>query len=164
MSRVLNAMHLAALCAGVLAASTAVAQGKPYDAKALVAKYAGNPDYPALFKEPAVQAQMQKIVGPQMKQLMDHLSVAGDIELVGGALTVSGNAPHAGGIDEAIVCISPFGPVVEAAIASKGKVTVYSKDGNYEYLMRCVKDWITQYNSEHRDRMQQPKNVSLVKR
>lgn len=164
MSQLQRATRLAVMCAGVLIATTAFAQGKGPDPKALVAKYAGNPDYPALFKEPAVQAQMQKIVGAQMKQLMHHLNVAGDIELVGGALTVSGNAPHSGGIDEAIVCISPFGPMVEAAIASNGKVTVYSKDGNYEYLMRCVKDWITQYNSKHRDRMQQPKNVSVVKR
>jgi hypothetical protein len=162
--RTAAALRLAAFCAGALMAAAVSAQGKAADGKALVAKYAGNPDYPALFKEPAVQPLLQKIVGAQMKQLMFHLNVAGDIELIGGALAVSGNAPHRGGIDEAIVCIAPFGPVVEAAIASSGKITVYSKDGNYEYLMRCVKDWITQYNSQHRDRIKQPKNVSVVKR
>jgi hypothetical protein len=66
---------------------------------------------------------------------------------------------------EGIVCIADHGPtpLVEAAIFSKGKIAVYAKAAQYDYLMICIKDWITQVNSGHRDRMAQPKNVLLAK-
>lgn len=54
-------------------------------------------------------------------------------------------------------------PLVEAAIFSKGRVTVFAKAEKYEYAMLCIKDWITQVNSMHRDRFDQPKNVQLVR-
>ena len=82
----------------------------------------------------------------------------------GGVLSLSGNAPHGGTEEEAVVCVVPHGPVVQAAILSKGTVTAYSAGGTYDSLLICVKDWITQVNSQHVDRMQQPKNVRLVKR
>jgi hypothetical protein len=76
---------------------------------------------------------------------------------------ISGNAPHKGGEEEGVVCVSPHSPgLVEAGIFSKGKVTVFGSAQKYEYLTLCVKDWITQVNSGHRDRTTQPKNVSFV--
>jgi len=47
----------------------------------------------------------------------------------------------------------------QAAILSKGRVTVFAKDRIYDKLMLCIKDWITQVSSRHRDRFAQPKNV-----
>jgi hypothetical protein len=113
----------------------------------LLKKYIGNPDTDALLKEPGVRAPLEAMLGKQMPQLMRSLNVRSDVELIGGALALSGNAPHQGG---------------EEAIFSKGKVTVFAKAPQYEYLMICIKDWITQVNSGHRDRMAQPKNVRVV--
>ena len=130
----------------------------------LLKKYIGNPDTDAQLKEPAVSSQLETMLGKQLPTLIRNLNVKGDAELSNGALTLNGNAPHKGGEEEAVVCIADAGPVpyVEAAIYSKGKVTVFSKSPQYDGVMICIKDWITQVNSGHRDRMAQPKNVQLV--
>lgn len=146
-----------------LAAPAASAQGS---ALPLHKKYIGNPDTDALLKEPAVHARLEAMLGKQLPRLIQNLKVKGEVELIGGALALSGNAPHMGGEEEALVCIADAVPVplVEAAIFSKGRVTIFAKSPQYEGLMLCVKDWVTQVNSGHRDRMTQPKNVQLVAR
>ena len=145
-----------------LSASSALAQGSA-PGRPLLKKYIGNPDTDALLKEPTVRAPLEAMLGKQMPRLIANLYVRRDVELIGGALALSGIAAHGGGLEEAIVCIADQGPTprVEAAIFSRGKVTVYVKAPQYEYLMLCIKDWITQVNSGHRDRFTQPKNVQL---
>jgi hypothetical protein len=150
-----------ALAAALQIAFGASAQGS---ARPLMKKYIGNPDTDALLKEPAVRGPLEAMLGKQLPRLLQNLNVRGDVELSGGALALSGNAPHKGGEEEAIVCIADQGPVpyVEAAIFSKGKVTIFSKSPQYDGVTICVKDWVTQVNSGHRDRMTQPKNVQIV--
>lgn len=143
-------------------AASPPAQPAEAAAKALMAKYAGSPDSGALLKEPAVRAQLQKLVGAQLPHLEQNLDVAGDIEVIGGTLSISGNAPHGGTEEEGVVCVAPMGPVVQAAIFSKGQVTVFAGEATYEYLLRCVKDWITLVNSGHKDRFEQPQNVRVI--
>lgn len=126
-------------------------------------KYVGSPDYPALLKEPAVQSQLQALVGKQLPALMRNINVSGDMGLAHGAIEISGNAPHKGGEEEGVICVDPGGGLVQAAMLSKGRITVFAKDQTYEFLMVCVKDWITQVNSGHRDRFTQPKNVQFGK-
>jgi len=152
-----------ALAAALLIAFGAGAQGS---GRPLLKKYIGNPDTDALLKEPAVRGPLEAMLGKQLPRLIQNLNVRGDVELIGGALKLSGNAPHKGGEEEAVVCIADQGPVpyVEAAIFSKGKVTIFTKSPQYDGVMICVKDWVTQVNSGHRDRMTQPKNVQVVAR
>lgn len=152
------------LAAALVSASSALAQGSVAPSRPLLKKYIGNPDTDALLKEPAVRAQLEAMLGRQLPKLIQNLNVKGDVELVSGALALSGNAAHKGGEEEAVVCIADQGPVplVEAAIFSKGKVTIFTKGPQYENVMICVKDWVTQVNSGHRDRMAQPRNVQLV--
>ena len=142
----------------------AIAQDNPALQRPLMRKYVGSPSTDALLKEPAVRAQLEAMLGKQLPKLLQNLNVKADVDFIGGALAVSGNAPHKGGEEEAIVCVSDYGPVplVEAAIHSKGRITVYSKGPQYDNVMLCVKDWITQINSGHRDRFTQPKNVQLT--
>ena len=153
-----------ATCALALLLSVPIATSAQAPTRLLLKKYIGNPDTDALLKEPTVRPQLEALLGKQLPKLIANLNVKGDIELVGGALTLNDNAAHKGGEEEAVVSIADQGPVpyVEAAIFSKGKVTVFSKSPQYEGLMICVKDWITQVNSGHRDRFTQPKNVQLV--
>jgi hypothetical protein len=135
-------------------------------AKALLAKYTATPgreDSDALLKEPAVQAELKRLVGNQLPKLMQNINVRGTIAYDGGSLVMAGNAPHRGGEEEGVVCVNPHAPgLVEAGIFSKGKITVFGTAQKYEYLTLCVKDWITQVSSGHRDRMTQPKNVSFT--
>lgn len=156
--------HRLATCALAALLLVPIAASAQAPTRPLLKKYIGNPDTDALLKEPAVRAQLEAMLGKQLPTLIRNLNVKGDVELVGGALTLNGNAPHKGGEEEAVVCIADAGPVpyVEAAIYSKGKVTVFSKSPQYDGLMICVKDWITQVNSGHRDRFTQPKNVQLA--
>jgi len=160
------ALVASAACAAlaVLAATGAVAQTGGAPTRPLMKKYVGTPSSHEMLKEPQVRAQLEGMLGKQLPALMRNLDVRGDVDLIGGALAINGNANHKGGEEEAIVCISDFGPVplVEAAIFSKGRVTIFAKAPQYEYLMLCVKDWVTQVNSGHRDRMTQPKNVQVV--
>jgi hypothetical protein len=149
---------------GTIVGGPAAGQSVEAAARAMKGKYAGNPDSDALLREPAVRAQLQKLLGAQLAHLERNLNVRGEIDLVGGALSLSGNAPHKGTEEEAVVCVNPFGPKVQAAIFSKGRVTIFADQPTYEYLMLCVKDWVTQVNSKHVDRMRQPKNVQMVVR
>jgi hypothetical protein len=133
-------------------------------ARALLAKYTASPgreDTDGFLREPAVRAQLQRVAGNQLPRLMQNLEVRTPIDFVGGGFRISGNAPHQGTEEEAVICVSPFGPVVEAAIFSRGKITVFATAEQYEYMTLCVKDWITQVNSGHRDRFTQPKNVTV---
>jgi hypothetical protein len=142
------------------------AKAREAQAKVLLGKYTATPgreDSDALLKEPAVQAELKRLVGNQLPKLMQNINVRGSIAYDGGSLVIAGNAPHKGGEEEGVVCVNPHSPnLVEAAIFSRGKITVFGSAQKYEYLTLCVKDWITQVNSGHRDRTTQPKNVSFV--
>ena len=124
-------------------------------------KYVGSPDYTALLKEPNVKANLTAVAGKQLPALLRNLGVSGDVDRIGGALMVAGNAPHKGGEEEAVICVAEYDGKVEAALFSKSRVTVFAKDQNYEFLMLCIKDWITQVSSGHRDRFKQPGNVQF---
>jgi hypothetical protein len=143
------------------------AKEREAQARALLAKYTADPgrrDTDGLLKEPAVKAALQRVVGNQVPKLMQNLGVRGDVAYDGGTLVIAGNANHKGGEEEAVVCVMPYSPsLVEAGIFSRGKVTVYATAEQYEHLSICVKDWITQVNSGHRDRFKQPPNVQVVR-
>lgn len=153
------AIGMAGLCASAIAA-----QGDEATSRAMIAKYAGSYDTDAFLKEPAVRAELQKLLGPELKHLMHNLNVKGDVDLINGTLSLSGNAPHQGTEEEAVVCVTVLlsSMNVEAAILSKGAVTVYTRAERYEYTNRCIKDWITLANSGHIGRIEQPANVRVV--
>jgi hypothetical protein len=171
--RLFNAVLLTALGVALMSAPTVTqaqtpqqqqAKAREAQAKALIAKYtssAGWEDSDGLLKEPAVRAELQRVVGPQLPKLMQNINVHSPIAF-DGSFKISGNAPHKGTEEEGVVCVNPYAPsLVEAAIFSRGKITVFAAAEKYEYLSVCVKDWITQVNSGHRDRTTQPKNVSV---
>jgi len=155
--------RVAAFCTAAVVACTAAAQGDEATARAMLAKYAGSYDTDAFLKEPAVRAELQKLLGAQMNHLEHNLNVKGSVDLIGQTLSLSGNAPHQGTKEEAVVCVVPFNMTVEAAILSKGGVTVFTRAEKYEYTTLCIKDWITLANSGHVDRVEQPANVRVVK-
>lgn len=96
---------------------------------------------------------------------MHNLNVKGDVDLINGTLSLSGNAPHQGTEEEAVVCVTPLNMTVEveAAILSKGAVTVFTRTEKYEAATLCIKDWIMLANSGHVGRVEQPANVRVAK-
>jgi hypothetical protein len=152
------ALLLMPLFSGVALAQTAdTAEGSR-----MLRTYAGRYNSDALLRNPKVSAQLKALLGPELPHLMNNLNVSGAIDVVGGDLTVNGNAPHEGTEEEAVVCVSTYNLEVSAAVLSKGAITAYSRTKNYDDLSRCIKDWITLANSEHRDRAYQPKNVRMA--
>jgi hypothetical protein len=128
----------------------------------LTRKYAGAYTWDKLFEETRVRSELASLLGSELSHLKNNLFVAGSIDLLGGYLAISGNAAHRGGEEEAIACIAENPLAVHAAILTGGRIQVYSRAKGYDGLPICIMDWITQANSEHRDRFQKPSNVDLV--
>jgi hypothetical protein len=149
--------------AGVLVTAEG-AQADEATQRAMIAKWAGSYDTEGFLKEPAVRPELQTLLGAEMDHLLQNLIVKGGVDLSSETLSVIGNAPHRGTEEEAIVCVTvlPQHTIVEAAILSKGTVTVFTRAEKYEYSSICIKDWITLVNSGHADRFQQPSNVRVV--
>lgn len=156
---------VATLTMAVVLISANGAQSDEATQRAMIAKYAGSYDTVSFLKEPTVRAELQKLLGSEMRHLMDNLNVRGGVDLSGETLSVNGNAPHQGTEEEAIICVTvlPLKTIVEAAILSKGAVMVFTRAEKYEYASICIKDWITLANSRHTDRFVQPANVRVVK-
>lgn len=133
-------------------------------ARAMIARYVGGWDVQGLLDKPVIASELRALVGDAHAQLERNLGVNAGVEYYGSALTIRGNAPHRGTEEEAVICIVPYGaaPRVHAAIYSRGAVTVYTRESRYEFLPTCVKDWITQVNTGHTDRLRQPGNVTLI--
>jgi len=128
----------------------------------LLRQFAGSDDTDAFLGHPRIRPQLEQLLGTELEHLEDNLNVRGSVDVVGGWLSVDGNAPHQGTLEEAVVCVSPYNLQVSAAILSNGTITAYTRGGTYDNLPRCIKDWITLANSQHRDRLWQPPNVRMA--
>lgn len=128
----------------------------------LLHEYAGNDNWNGLLRHPKVWPQVQQLLGKELRHLQTNLDVSGAVGVDGGDLTINGNAPHQGTVEEAVVCVNTYNLEVSAAIYSKGNITAYSHAKSYEDLPRCIKDWITLVNSGRRDLTSQPKNVRMA--
>jgi len=123
--------------------------------------YVGSYETDQLLADPRVAPLLRQLAGDQLEHLRHNLDVRGSVDLVSGWLKLAGNAPHGGTEEEAVVCINPEGTESQAAIFSKGKIMVLTKLTDYTNLTLCIKDWVTQVNSLHNDRLVQPSNVSV---
>ena len=152
-----------AVTLAVLLAWVAGAHGDDAAARAMLLRYAGSYDSAALLQEPAVRAELARLLRGERGHFERNLNVSGSVDVIGGVLAISGNAPHRGTEEEAVVCVVPPGSTVEAAILSQGVVTVFTRAPEYAHATRCVKDWITLANAGHVDRLKQPGNVRLAR-
>ncbi|HEY8554528.1 MAG TPA: hypothetical protein VIL43_08320 [Burkholderiales bacterium] len=130
---------------------------------ALIDRYVGTWDLDELFAEPALAAELGALLGERLEHVMFALDVTGGIEYYGGGLLVSGNAPHAGGENEAIVCMQPFGADVQVHVGHyiDDTITLYTRQTRYDFLPTCIKDWVGLRNARHAHRLRQPANVRL---
>ena len=155
----------AALLACQLAACTPAATDENPDAagEALIDRYVGTWDLDELFAEPVIAAELRALLGARLEDVMVALDVTGGIEYYGGGLLVSGNAPHAGGENEAAVCVQPFGAEVQVHVGHfvDGTITLYTRQTRYDFLPTCITDWVGLRNARHAHRLRQPDNVRL---
>ena len=152
-----------ALLVGMMSTVAVFAGSQPAgEGQSLLRRYVGTNETDQLLREPWVKIELGRLLGSQRQHLERNLDVRGAVDLIGGHLSVSGNAPHQGTEEEGVVCIGTYKIEVHAAIYSRGEVSVFTRAEKYESLPICVKDWITQVSSGHRDRLTQPKNVQVV--
>jgi len=128
----------------------------------LITRYVATWEIDAFFAEPGIAAELDALLGARRDEVMRALDVTGGIEYYRGALSVSGNAPHAGGENEAIVCVQ-LGTNVQVHVGHfvGGAITVYTRQARYDFLPTCIKDWIGLENAAHAHRLRQPGNVRL---
>jgi hypothetical protein len=156
-------LGLVSLCVGLVHAAAQRGAAAPLGAT-MLRTYAGSYDTDGLLGHPGVRPRLAALLGTERAHLERNLEVSGSVNVIGGELSIDGNASHGGTEEEAVVCISGDGPTVTASILSSGVITVYADVSGYDEITRCIKDWITQANSKHRDRLVQPANVRLVRR
>jgi hypothetical protein len=145
--------------AAVLVGAAAPEAAPKVDGQKLRQAFAGSADTDAFLRDPGLRAALVRLLGASLAHLEANLYVRGEVDLIGGQLSLVGNAAHAGGEEEAVVCVAVYDGAVNAAILSAGAITVYTASADYASLPLCIKDWVTQVNSAHRDRFAKPANV-----
>ena len=158
---------MSALLAALIVATTpacGVAQDDPRPGDELIDQWAGSYDVDAFFALPEIRSELEALLGDELELLFHNLDVKGDIDLVRGALSVAGNAPHGGTEEEAVVCVVPGTLAVHAAILSARQITVYTRGAGYDALPLCIKDWITLVSAGYVDRFEQPSYVKVLQR
>ena len=152
-----------ALGFAVVLTTLAIGQTRsPTPGQELLRQFAGSDDTDAFLRHELVRPQLVQLLGDELPHFERNLDVRGSVDLIGGMMSISGNAVHQGTEEEAVLCVSWYNLDMTAAIFSNGIVTAYSKGGTYDSLPLCIKDWITQVNSEHKDRFLQPPNVRMA--
>ncbi len=126
--------------------------------------WVGSYDTDAFFALPEIRSELEALLGEELELFFHNLNVKGDIDMVRGALSVAGNAPHGGTEEEAVVCVLPATLAVHAAMLSAGQITIYTRAAGYDALPLCIKDWITLVSAGYVDRFEQPDNVKVLQR
>jgi hypothetical protein len=158
-----RAMGAFLLLAGLGGMHVASAQGAPVGTgQILLRKYANTLAVNQLLNESRVRRELLDLTDAQRPHLTRNIEVHGPVDVIAGHLAIAGNADRAEGSEEGIVCIAVYDLQVHAAIYSGGTIAVFSRVDGYDALPLCIKDWITQVNSGHRDRYMRPTNVEMV--
>lgn len=108
----------------------------------LVKRYAATYDYDALLAEPAINAKLEALLGPESRRLTGNMSelrfpidvISGDLSVVGRK---KGEAP-----DEAVLCVC-FHPLqVQVGFFSGSQMTLYAHPSEYRFLSECIRRWV----------------------
>lgn len=123
--------------------------------------YIGSYQSVQLLNDPRVAIPLRRLLGTHLPHFKRNLEVAGPVDLISGHLAVSGNAPHQGGLEEAVLCVSLRDASVSAALLSSNRIRIYTPHERYDQISRCIKDWISSANVGHNARLVMPDNVIL---
>ncbi len=124
--------------------------------------YAGSYDADRLLHDPAVAAALTALLGSELPHLRRNLDVRGAVDLRSCELVIAGNAPHAGGEENAILSINLYRGTLAAAILSGGQITIYRESGDYASLPIGIKDWVAVAAAGFEYRLKPPPNAVLA--
>lgn len=158
-----------ALVAGMLIGPQTYAQSVCSGKLAGLMPYAGTYRSRQLLDEPKVSSALSQLLGAEVAHLKNNLNVTGPVDLISCNLVISGNAPHRGGEEEAIVAISLYSARVTAAISSKGHINIYADTGKTlpgmayeEAVPLAIKDWLAVIYTRDYFRFHPPANARLL--
>lgn len=118
-----------------------------------------------LFQDPEVKRLLSMALGDELQHFFDNISVKEPVDLISGALVVSGNGVHQGCSEEAIVAIHLNRGDLCAAMFSQGKVNLFGFGGAvaYPHLPKAIRAWIALRNAECAHIGKMPPNVTIIK-
>ena len=100
-----------------------------------LSKYIGTYNYDAILDDTVVKENLKTLVGEkELATIRQNLGVIGPIEFIETSLVLSGQAPHEGGSEEAMVFVELSDGTVRAGLLHEKKVTIYAKDSSYEFI------------------------------
>lgn len=122
---------LASLCLSLPAQAIDMKKGK----LGHLSKFIGTDEVEKVVDDPEVRKSLTAVMpGSKIPELKNNLQVRGPIDFIDGNLVLNGNAPHAGDTDTASVWLSVYDGKARVVLQSRGKMTLYAKDGDYGYL------------------------------
>jgi hypothetical protein len=132
------------LCAAVWVALATPAQAIDWKQGKLghLSAHIGTYNYVAILGDPMVESALRDLAGPDAATIVANLDVASSVAFIDGFLVLRGNAPHRGGLDEALVMIKVFDGQVRAALLHDNRMTLFAADAEYEYVPRELRDFV----------------------
>ena len=124
--------------------------------------YAGTYEDGRILDDPTVARALRRLMGAELEHLRANVSVRGPVDLISCDLVISGNAPHQGGSEEAIVAVNVSTGRVAAAIHSAGRIVVYADGDSYWDVPLAIKDWMAVVSTGNRYRSSLPPNARQV--
>ncbi|MGA7966689.1 MAG: hypothetical protein WCB49_12550 [Gammaproteobacteria bacterium] len=132
-------------------------------------RYSGGYKTAEVLGDPAVDAALKRLLGSELAHLQRNLGVSGPVDLIACDLVISGNAPHQGGEENAIIDISVYSGAVAAAILSQGKIAIYFNHGKSspghdygEAVPLAIKDWLAVIYTKFYFRFNPPAKAQLL--
>lgn len=126
-------------------------------------RYAGTYRGERLLAEQAVAEGLRRLPHAAAAHLRRNVEVAGPVALIGCHLVVSGNAPHRGGVEEAIVDVDVASGRVSAALLSAGGIAIFVHGHRYAAAVPlAIKDWIAVVYTRGYFRSHPPANARLI--
>jgi hypothetical protein len=130
------------LAVAVLLASAVQAQEVDWKTGALahLVPFIGTYRIQEVLDDPMAAAALARLVPEAARAAIPrNLQVAGPVDFISGYLVLSGNAPHAGGEDEAQVWLKVYDGSAIVVLVQGGVRTLYAAESRYSYLPRVLR-------------------------
>jgi len=125
-------------------------------------EYIGTYEDAKIYTDKFVSKKLNKLLGNELEHLKRNLSVRGPIDFIDGELVITGNAPHLGTIEDAILSINIYNGKISAAIHSNETITVYTEENNYQYIPISIKDYLAVWKTNMKFRFEPPEELKIV--
>ncbi|MEO5338458.1 MAG: hypothetical protein H7841_16455 [Magnetospirillum sp. WYHS-4] len=108
-----------------------------------LARHIGTYRYDDVFKDPDVEATLNGLMPAKEKAVLrENLKVMAPIAFSGTHMVLSGNKPHAGTTDTAVVAIRLVDGTIHAAVMHDGKVFQYRDKRDHETTPDAIRDFV----------------------